>query len=105
MKNKQTEALEKLIATKDETIKELERQVQLLKNQPPVVITQPYVPPTIPQSPTYPWYQPTYQPYIVTCGTTTSITNDPNTIYTTHTNGQCSISNNIVPLNGMPHTA
>ena len=40
MKNKQIEALEKLIALKDETIKELERQVQLLKNQPPVVVPQ-----------------------------------------------------------------
>lgn len=60
MENKTIEALEKLIALKDETIKELERQVQLLKSQPPVSIpSQPFTPsvpyPYIPQQPAYPW--------------------------------------------------
>lgn len=46
MTNKRIEALQKLIAVKDETIKELERQIQLLKNQSPIVIpqAQPYIP-------------------------------------------------------------
>ena len=55
MKNKQIEALEKLIAVKDETIKELEKQIQLLKNQPPVMVPQF---PEIPQTPINPWSQP-----------------------------------------------
>jgi hypothetical protein len=96
MANKQIEALEKLIALKDETIKELERQVQLLKNQPPVVVpqfpeipqvpinpwSQPINPWSQPINPQWPWSQPSYGPYIVTSGTTVTITNDPTATYT-----------------------
>lgn len=107
MKNKQIEALEKLMALKDETIKELERQLQLLKNQPPVVVPQiqPYQPappinaPYLPISPQQPWYQPSnplVPPYIITCGDSEAITNDPN-ITVTLTNSD-NISN-VVKLN------
>lgn len=42
MENKTIEALEKLLSIKDETIKELEKQIQLLKNHTPLTIgTQP----------------------------------------------------------------
>jgi hypothetical protein len=61
MENKTIEALEKLVALKDETIKELERQVQLLKNQPtlnvPFMPTQPYSPANPIQTITNPFTQ------------------------------------------------
>jgi hypothetical protein len=74
MENKQIEALEKLIVIKDQTIVELERQIQLLKNQSiisiPQVQTSPYAPPFIPGQPQqiHTW------PYElqVTCGNGTS---------------------------------
>lgn len=87
MKNKQIEALEKLIAVKDETIKELEKQIQLLKNQPPVMVPQfPEIPQTPinpwsqPITPQQPWSQPWYGPCVITSANLTN-TNDPNTAY------------------------
>ena len=88
MKNKTIEALEKLIALKDETIKELERQVQLIKNQPPVVVpqlpTEPFVPTNPwpqPVNPQWPWSQPYYgQPSVITSGSTAIIPNEQNVI-------------------------
>ncbi len=86
MENKTIEALEKLLQIKEETIKELEKQIQLLKNQPPVVIpqTQPLQPVTNPWYPPNPWSpgggQPWYGSYIVTSGsgsTSVGLTGDP----------------------------
>ncbi len=79
MENKTIEALEKLVTLKDETIKELERQIQLLKNQPPVVVPQFPLQPYQPAQPiSLPYIQtpnPLYPPYIVTSdGTSRSIT-------------------------------
>ena len=81
MENKTIEALEKLVAIKDETIKELEKQIQLLRNQP-LGITLPYggtLPYTETKSPLSP-------PYTITCeshtGTLTT-TGDNGTMYTT----------------------
>jgi len=81
MENKTIEALEKLIQIKDETIKELEKQIQLLKNQP---IQQPITVPYYPQPFTAPWYpnpiigpttnpftNPLSPPYIITSTGTT----------------------------------
>jgi hypothetical protein len=81
MDNKTIEALEKLVQIKDETIKELEKQIQLLKNQSPVI-----VPNLNPQLQTAPWHPnpiigpgitpPLYPPYIITSvsGDSSSIT-------------------------------
>lgn len=49
---KQIEALKKLVSLKDETIKELERQIQLLKNQSTVTLSAPVLEP---YSPTHPF--------------------------------------------------
>ena len=57
------EALEKLIQIKNDTIKELEKQIQLLKSQPPQVIT-------FPNEPVYP-----HQPYYPLQPITTPIVN------------------------------
>ena len=92
MKNKQIEALEKLIVLKNETIKELERQVQLLKNQPPIVIpqTQPDQPlpigmPSVPVSPQWPYTQLRYGPYIITSGSNATLISNPNCDGSTNT--------------------
>lgn len=81
MENKQIEALEKLVAVKDETIKELERQILLLKTQPQIAIPQfpqtPLNPWTLPHTPQqYPWSQPYAGQQLM--GTTL----DPNATYT-----------------------
>lgn len=100
MKNKKIEALEKLIALKDETIKELERQVQLLKSQPPIYINTPTVPvqpytPYLPVNPQWPWSQPFYgNPYIITSGD--PIIMDPNKPYTVTTT--LSDTSNVITL-------
>jgi hypothetical protein len=106
MKNKTIEALEKLIVLKDETIKELERQVLLLKSQPPVIVPQlpeqPYQPvnPWAPVNPQWPWSQPWYGgPYIITSGTSATIPNDPNATYTLQTSDGTS---NILNLKDIP---
>jgi hypothetical protein len=68
MENKTIEALEKLIQIKDETIKELEKQIQLLKSQPilPIQPTQPIQQPYYPgQQQTFPW-SPLSPPWVVT---------------------------------------
>jgi hypothetical protein len=66
--------LERLILLKEETIKELERQIQHLKNQPPTIVpqfpTQPFIPnqPAVsPHNPliTHP-FNPLQNPYILT---------------------------------------
>jgi len=114
MENKTIEALEKLVALKDETIKELERQIQLLKNQPyiPSPIQQPYVNPLI-GTQTYitPFSNPITSPFYTTSGgasgatstailTTpningTSVTFNPSTTYTlTNSDG----SSNVIDL-------
>ena len=113
MENKTIEALEKLVALKDETIKELERQIQLLKNQPginvPYMPTQPYQPNTGPLYPQTPWQS----PYIVTCGDSTTITSfntpdsvnsnctqwDPNATYTLTSNGHTEV----IDMKNIPH--
>lgn len=73
-------ALEKLIQVKDETIKELEKQIQLLKAQN---IEQPIYPilPQVPQNPWQPYYPtaPWYNPYIITNSDTIKF--DPNQVY------------------------
>ena len=104
MENKTIEALEKLVSLKDETIKELERQIQLLKNPPdvnlnvPYVSTQPYQPSqplvgTVPHNP--------LQPYgtsgaIISDGTNSNwaITTDGNSTYTLiNTDGSANVIN------------
>jgi len=63
MENKTIEALEKLIAIKDETIKELEKQIQLLKSQPTITLNPPI---GVPYNP-YPLYgNPGTLPFIQT---------------------------------------
>jgi hypothetical protein len=112
MENKTIEALEKLIALKEETIKELERQVQLFKNQPPIVVPQQPIQPI--QQPLSPWpftqpYQPTQFPWgtvIITStsdGGSISFTGDPLPLGSqqmTH----C-FSNNVVLPNNVLHIA
>jgi hypothetical protein len=77
--NKTIEALEKLIQIKDETIKELEKQIQLLKKQSANPITQPFHP-VLPVNPLQPITMPLnpnpwQQPYIVFSeGTSANIT-------------------------------
>ncbi len=102
MENKTIEALEKLVSLKDETIKELERQIQLLKTQPginvPYMTTQPYQPSqplvgTVPHNP--------LQPYctwgaIISDGTNSNwaITTDGNSTYTLiNTDGSANVIN------------
>ena len=77
MENKHIESLEKLIAIKDETIKELERQVQILKAS--LIQPAPVVPnfqwPTVTPN-TQPYINPLSPPYTITsvggAGTVTS---------------------------------
>lgn len=83
MANKRIEALEKLLAIKDETIKELERQVQLLKNQPPIVVPQ--IQPYTPANPIYPWSPNPQSPWgtwITISDSSNSVTVDPSVITT-----------------------
>jgi len=61
MENKTIEALEKLIQIKDDTIKELEKQISLLKNQPTINVPNFNVPFTPTSQPTQP-YNP--QPFV-----------------------------------------
>jgi hypothetical protein len=107
MANKRIEALEKLLAIKEETIKELERQVQLLKNQPPVVVPQiqpyqPLNPITVPNQPATPWQpnQPWWGTVIVSNGdSSNTFTVDPNTPFTlTNADGTSKLLN----LNDIP---
>lgn len=93
MANKRIEALEKLVALKEETIKELERQVQLLKNQPPVVIPQlqpyqPLNPITVPIQPAWPGQpnQPWWGTVIVSDSMNRTLAVDSNTPYYTVNN-------------------
>lgn len=76
MENKTIEALEKLLKIKDETIKELEKQISLFKNQPSISapyyssqpISVPFTSPVYPPGQTSPYVNNPvlYPPYIIT---------------------------------------
>ena len=55
---KQMQEMKKLLELKEQTIQELERQIQLLKNRPPEIQYQ-FTFPTAPAQP----YQPSYTPW------------------------------------------
>lgn len=73
--------LERLLQLKEETIKELQKQIGILRTQPVQPITQPLYPLQPIQTPVQPW-QPWGQPYIITSGQTNTLINDPNVSYT-----------------------
>lgn len=88
MKNTQKETikeLERLIQIKEEIIKELERQNQIIKNQPPITIPinpQPFIPNPQPVNPWQPWSpnQPWWGPTIISSTfDSASITFEPST--------------------------
>lgn len=114
MENKTIEVLEKLISLKDETIKELERQIQLLKNQPPISFpqapAQPYTPATNPYTqpvnPQWPWTQPWYTITSVSGNPAITLTGDPLPLGSiqygpsaTHTFTNTNGSTNIIDIN------